>query len=102
MTSDGTPADITPATPPRRVVVGYDGSAGSRATLERAVDAAGDAGFVFVVHAYAPPRDGWGHPSPSLARPLHGSVTHDLIRLAHVPVTVVPRGTVARPAAEAA
>jgi nucleotide-binding universal stress UspA family protein len=55
MTSDGTPADITPATPPRRVVVGYDGSAGSRAALERAVDAAGDAGFVFVVHAYSPP-----------------------------------------------
>jgi nucleotide-binding universal stress UspA family protein len=167
MTSDGTPADITPATPPRRVVVGYDGSAGSRAALERAVDAARDAGFVFVVHAYARPQRWLGPPqskyqerldparddaeatirelreqtggpldrvawvpeiiggnpakaiaavaaarhadeivvgsrSFSLARALHGSVAHDLIRLAHVPVTVVPRGTAARPAAEAA
>jgi nucleotide-binding universal stress UspA family protein len=131
MTSDGTPADITPAAPPQRVVVGHDGSAASRAVLERAVDA-GDAGFVFVVHAYARPQRWLGPPqskyqerldtarddaeatarhadeivvgsrSFSLARALHGSVAHDLIRLAHVPVTVVPRGTAARPAAEAA
>ena len=28
-----------------------------------------------------------------LARALHGSVAHDLLRLADVPVTVIPRGT---------
>jgi nucleotide-binding universal stress UspA family protein len=36
----------------RRVVVGYDGSPASRAALERAVEAAGEDGVVFVVHAY--------------------------------------------------
>jgi nucleotide-binding universal stress UspA family protein len=46
------------ATPSRRVVVGYDGSPGSDAALERAADAAGDDGVVFVVHAYPRPR-GW-------------------------------------------
>jgi nucleotide-binding universal stress UspA family protein len=158
-------SDITPATPPRRVVVGYDGSAGSRAALERAVDAAGADGIVFVVHAYASPHSWLGEPNyqqrldarldnaestireqreqtggpldrvawvpeviggdPAkaiagvaaarhadeivigssrfgLARVLHGSVARDLIRLADVPVTVIPRGTAAPPAAEAA
>ena len=41
----------------RRVVVGYDGSPASGAALERAVDAAGDDGIVFVVHAYPRPRE---------------------------------------------
>jgi nucleotide-binding universal stress UspA family protein len=39
----------------RRVVVGYDGLPASRAALERAVEAAGEDGVVFVVHAYARP-----------------------------------------------
>ena len=37
-----------------------------------------------------------------LTRVLLGSVGRDLIRLADVPVTVIPRGLAARPAAEAA
>lgn len=162
MAPDRSLSDINSATPPRRVVVGYDGSAGSHAALERAADAAGDDGVVFVVHAYARPHSWLGHPnyqerldavlhdaestirelreqtggpldrvawepeviggdpakaiagvatarhadeivvgscSVGLARALHGSVAHDLIRLADVPVTVITRGT---PAAEAA
>lgn len=63
MTLDGSPSDITPATPPRRIVVGYDGSPGSRAALERAADAAGDHGVVFVVHAHARPHSWLGHPN---------------------------------------
>jgi nucleotide-binding universal stress UspA family protein len=165
MTLDRSFSDISSAGPPRRIVVGYDGSAGSRAALERAADAAGDGGVVFVVHAYARPhswlgqpnhqerldavlddaestirdlreqtggpldRVAWvpeiigGHPAKAiagvaaarhadeivigsrrfgLARALHGSVARDLIRLADVPITVVPRGAAARPDAEAA
>jgi nucleotide-binding universal stress UspA family protein len=163
MTLDKAPREITPA-PPRRVLVGYEGSAGSHAALERAVDAAGDDGGVFVVHAYALPHSWLGHPnyqerldaalydadstiselwertgpldrvaweseiiggdaanaitavaaarhadeivvgssSFDLARGLLGSVARDLIRVADVPVTVIPRGLAARPAAEAA
>ena len=164
MTLEKAPSEITPA-PALRVVVGYDGSAGSQAALERAVDVAGDDGVVFVVHAYALPHNWLGHPNyqerltprsttPSprsgslrertggpldrvaweseiiggdaaeaiaavaaarhadeivvgsrrfgLARVLLGSVARDLIRLADVPVTVIPRGLAARPAAEAA
>jgi nucleotide-binding universal stress UspA family protein len=138
MTLDKAPREITPA-PPRRVVVGYDGSAGSHAALERAVDD----GVVFVVHAYALPHSWLGHPNSQerldaalddadstiselwertgpldraaweseiivgsssfdLARGLLGSVARDLIRVADVPVTVIPRGLAARPAAEAA
>ena len=50
-------------TQPRRVVVGYDGSPGSRAALEHAVTAAGVDGTVYVVHAYPPPRSWLGHPN---------------------------------------
>ena len=53
----------TPDATARRVVVGYDGSAGSRAALEHAVEAAGDDGRVFVVHAYARPHSWLGHPN---------------------------------------
>ena len=161
MTLNGVRSDITPATPPRRVVVGYDGLAGSRAVLEHAADAARADGVVFVVHAYARPHSWLGSPNSQegldavlaaaestirdlrkqiggpldhvawepeiiggdpakaiasvaaarhadeivvgsrrfgLARALHGSVAHDLLRLADVPVTVIPCG----PAAEAA
>jgi nucleotide-binding universal stress UspA family protein len=42
-----------------RIVVGYDGSASSRAAVRLAVDRAGD-GKVFVVHAYDAPPDFWG------------------------------------------
>ena len=62
MTLYKAPSDITPA-PALRVVVGYDGSAGSQAALERAVDVAGDDGVVFVVHAYALPHNWLGHPN---------------------------------------
>jgi nucleotide-binding universal stress UspA family protein len=134
----------------RRVVVGYDGRPGSSAVLERAVEAAGAEGVVFVVHAYPRldagladaestvstlyggtggplDRAAWepeiiaGDPAEAiaavavarradeivvgtrrfgLARALHGGVAEDLIRLAGVTVTVVPRGVA--PRAEAA
>jgi nucleotide-binding universal stress UspA family protein len=54
---------MTAFTQPRRVVVGYDGSPGSRAALEYAVAAAGVDGIVFVVHAYQPPRSWLGQPN---------------------------------------
>ena len=143
----------------RRVVVGYDGSPASSAALERAVDAAGDDGVVFVVYAYQRPR-GWfgaahdqarldsvladaasklqalcgqtggpldrvawepeviaGDPAQAIAavaaarhaheivvgsrrfgltRALLGSVAQDLIRIADVPVTVIPCGAAQR------
>jgi nucleotide-binding universal stress UspA family protein len=147
------------ATGSRRVVVGYDGSPDSDAALQRAADAAGDDGVVFVVHAYPRPR-GWfgapddedrlaavleaaearmralcddaggplsrvawereivpGDPAGAIAavaaarqadeivvgsrrfgpaRALLGSVAHDLIRIAGVPVTVIPHGAAPR------
>lgn len=51
------------AFPGPRVVVGYDGSPGSRAALDRAADVAGDDGVVFVVHAYPRARGWFGSPS---------------------------------------
>jgi nucleotide-binding universal stress UspA family protein len=45
------------------VVVGYDGTRESRATLECAAHAAGDEGVVFVVHAYPRPRGWLGAPN---------------------------------------
>ena len=142
----------------RRVVVGYDGSPASSAAQQRAVDAAGDDGVVFVVYAYPRPR-GWfgaahdqarldsvladaasklqalcgqtggpldrvawepeviaGDPAQAivavaaarhaneivvgsrrlaLARALLGSVAQDLIRIADVPIIVIPRGAAA-------
>jgi nucleotide-binding universal stress UspA family protein len=154
---------MLPSFPGPRVVVGYDGSPGSRAALDRAADVAGGDGVVFVVHAYPHPR-GWfgawddedrlasvleaadarmralcddaggplsrvawepeiiaGDPAEAIAavaaarqadeivvgsrrlgtvRALLGSVAQDLIRIAGVPVTVIPRGVA--PRAEAA
>jgi nucleotide-binding universal stress UspA family protein len=49
--------------PGPRVVVGYDGSPGSRAALARAADVAGADGVVFVVHAYPRPRGWLGAPN---------------------------------------
>jgi nucleotide-binding universal stress UspA family protein len=152
---------MTALTHPRRMVVGYDASPGSRAALEYAVDGAGVEGTVYVVHAYPRPHSWLGQPNyqqqldvaldraaatiaelcaerggpldrvawepeiigddPATAiaavaaarhadeivvgsrrgfgplRALRGSVTNDLIRLAHAPVTVIP-ATVARAA----
>ena len=54
---------MTALTQPRRVVVGYDASPGSRAALEHAVATAGVDGTVYVVHAY-PRRHSWlGQPN---------------------------------------
>lgn len=53
---------MLPSFPGPRVVVGYDGSPGSRAALARAADVAGDDGVVFVVHAYPRPRGWLGSP----------------------------------------
>jgi nucleotide-binding universal stress UspA family protein len=53
---------MLPFFPGPRVVVGYDGSPGSRAALDRAADVAGDEGVVFVVHAYPRPRGWFGAP----------------------------------------
>ena len=60
-----TSEDASPSTSParRRVVVGYDGSPGSGAALERAVEAAGPDGVVFVVHAYPRPHGWLGSPN---------------------------------------
>jgi nucleotide-binding universal stress UspA family protein len=151
---------MTALTEPRRIVVGYDGSAGSRAAIEHAVDAAGAHGCVYVVHAYPRPRSWLSSPTyqqrldvaldsaesliedlqatrgpldrvawePEIvgddpakaiavvaaarhadeivvggrglgvARALRGSVAADLIRLAEVPVTVIPPRVTARAA----
>jgi nucleotide-binding universal stress UspA family protein len=43
------------------IVVGYDGSATSRAAVEWAATRAGSEGSVFVVHAYGPPADWHGY-----------------------------------------
>lgn len=48
---------------PRRVVVGYDASPGSREALEYAVDAVGVEGTVYVVHAYPRPYGWLGEPN---------------------------------------
>jgi nucleotide-binding universal stress UspA family protein len=45
-----------------RIVVGYDGSAASRAAIARAVRRAGDTGKVYLVHAYSLPNDWLGIP----------------------------------------
>jgi len=42
------------------VVVGYDGSAASRAAVVHAVRRAGAGGCLYVVHAYRVPHDYWG------------------------------------------
>ena len=45
-----------------RIVVGYDGSAASRAAVARAVDRAGANGQLYIVHAYSLPMDWLGIP----------------------------------------
>jgi nucleotide-binding universal stress UspA family protein len=50
-------------TQPRRVVVGYDASPGSRAALEYAVATAGIDDTVYVVHAYPRPHSWLGQPN---------------------------------------
>lgn len=45
------------------IVVGYDGSATSRAAVDYAARRAGKTGRLFVVHAYAPPADFLGYPN---------------------------------------
>jgi nucleotide-binding universal stress UspA family protein len=54
---------MLPSFPGPRVVVGYDGSPGSRAALARAADVAGGDGVVFVVHAYPRARAWFGFPN---------------------------------------
>jgi nucleotide-binding universal stress UspA family protein len=44
------------------IVVGYDGSATSRAAVEHAARQAGRRGKVYVVHSYGPPPDWLGFP----------------------------------------
>jgi nucleotide-binding universal stress UspA family protein len=58
------PAQPRPAAPvaARTVVVGYDGSAPSRAALEAAIAEAGPAGRVVIVHAYEYHPDWMGRP----------------------------------------
>ena len=46
---------MTPDSPARRIVVGYDGSPASRAALARAAERAGADGRIYVVHAYSLP-----------------------------------------------
>ena len=53
---------MTPDTRSPRVVVGYDGSAASRAAIARAAHRAGEHGQVYIVHAYSLPMDWFGIP----------------------------------------
>jgi nucleotide-binding universal stress UspA family protein len=53
---------MTPDARSPRIVVGYDGSAASRAAIARALHRAGDNGRIFIVHAYSLPRDWIGIP----------------------------------------
>ena len=54
---------MTPDSPARRIVVGYDGSPASRAALARAAERAGPDGRIYVVHAYSLPMDWLAMPS---------------------------------------
>ena len=54
---------MTPDSPARRIVVGYDGSPASRAALARAAERAGADGRIYVVHAYSLPNDWLGMPN---------------------------------------
>jgi nucleotide-binding universal stress UspA family protein len=72
----------TPASISRRVVVGYDGLPGSSAALERAVEAAGTEGVVFVVHAH--PRAG-GADAEATVSALRGETGGPLDRVAWEP-----------------
>jgi nucleotide-binding universal stress UspA family protein len=53
---------MTPDTSSPRIVVGYDGSAASRAAIARAAQCAGEHGQVYIVHAYSLPNDWLGVP----------------------------------------
>ena len=48
---------MTPETTSRTIVVGYDGSPSARAAVEHAIDRAGPAGRLILVHAYQVPAD---------------------------------------------
>jgi len=72
----------TPTSINRRVVVGYDGLPGSSAALERAVEAAGEEGVVFVVHAH--PRAS-GADAAATVRALCGDTGGPLARIAWEP-----------------
>jgi nucleotide-binding universal stress UspA family protein len=54
---------MTPDSPSRRIVVGYDGSPASRAALDHAAGRAGEDGRLYVVHACKVPGDWAGHPN---------------------------------------
>ena len=53
---------MTPETTNRTIVVGYDGSPAARAAVEHAIDRAGPAGRLVLVHAYQVPADYIGAP----------------------------------------
>ena len=54
---------MTPDSPSRRIVVGYDASPASRAALARAAERAGADGRIYIVHAYSLPNDWLGMPN---------------------------------------
>ena len=54
---------MTPATPSRCIVVGYDGSPASRAALARAAERADEDGRIYIVYAYSVPADYLGVPN---------------------------------------
>ena len=56
-------SDMTSDTRSPRIVVGYDGSAASRAAVARAADRAGADGQLYIVHAYSLPMDWLGIPN---------------------------------------
>lgn len=53
---------MTPDSRSPRIVVGYDGSAASRAAIAHAAQRAGEHGQIYIVHAYSLPMDWLGVP----------------------------------------
>jgi nucleotide-binding universal stress UspA family protein len=70
---------MTTDTPSPRIVVGYDGSAASRAAIARAVHRAGDSGTISIVHAYSLPMDWLGIPDYQRLLDIELNRAHDLM-----------------------
>ncbi len=67
------------------IVVGYDGSASSRAALELAARRAGDTGLLFIVYAYELPPDFLASPNYERLLTEHKEHGRELLRALQVP-----------------
>jgi nucleotide-binding universal stress UspA family protein len=70
---------MTTDTPSPRIVVGYDGSAASRAAIARAVHRANDSSTISIVHAYSLPMDWLGIPDYQRLLDIELNRAHDLM-----------------------